>query len=234
MTDFWAGQRLLVVTPHADDEAYGCGGTIAKVKAAGGEVFVIVASVGDLRHCGSVGTVTGETRAAELKAAMEYLQVDGYEILFTDGESHLRLDTIPRRDLVALLERDAKYSIDKVRPTALILPAPSYNQDHGAIFDAGFTACRPHRREDKHFIDLVLTCDSVQLGWGQAAFHPDVYVDISEYLGAKLDALAFHKSQLRPAPDPGSLQNVERLARLRGADIGVDAAEAYECHRIAL
>src|SRR5205807_3793661 len=87
MTDFWAGQRLLVVTPHADDEAYGCGGTIAKVKAAGGEVFVIVASVGDLRHCGSVGTVTGETRAAELKAAMEYLQVDGYEILFTDGRS---------------------------------------------------------------------------------------------------------------------------------------------------
>jgi len=116
----------------------------------------------------------------------------------------------------------------------LILPAPSYNQDHGAIYDAGFTACRPHRREDKHFIDLVLTCDSVQLGWGQAAFHPDVYVDISEYLGAKLDALAFHKSQLRPAPDPGSLQNVERLARLRGADIGVDAAEGYECHRIAL
>ncbi len=234
MSDFWAGQRLLVVTPHADDEAYGCGGTIAKVKAAGGEVFVIVASVGDLRHYGSAGMVAGETRAAELKAAMEYLQVDGYEILFTDAESHLRLDTVPRRDLVALLERDAQYSIDKVRPTVLILPAPSYNQDHSAIFEAGFTACRPHRREDKHFINLVLTCDAVQLGWGQAAFHPDVYVDISEYLGAKLDALAFHKSQLRPAPDQGSLPNVERLARLRGADIGVDAAEAYECHRIAL
>jgi LmbE family N-acetylglucosaminyl deacetylase len=234
MSDFWAGQRLLVVSPHADDEAYGCAGTIAKVKAAGGEVFVIVASVGDLRHYGSRDVITGEIRAAELKDALEYLKVDGYEILFTDAESHLRLDAVPRRDLLALLERDARYAIDKVRPTVLILPAPSYNQDHEALFHAGFTACRPHRREDKPFINLVLTCDATQLGWGRAPFHPDFYVDISEYLGAKLNALAFHKSQLRPAPDPGSLQNVERLARLRGAEIAVEAAEAFECHRVVL
>ena len=145
-----------------------------------------------------------------------------------------RLGVPDHEALVALLERDAKYSIDTVRPTVLVLPAPSYNQDHEALFKAGFTACRPHRREDKPFIDLVVSCDAVQLGWGDAAFHPDFYVDISDYLGAKLDALAFHKSQLRPPPDPGSLENVERLARLRGAEIAVEAAEAFECHRVVL
>lgn len=231
----WARQRLLVVAPHADDESYGCAGTIAKVKAAGGEVYVIVGSVGDLQHYSSGRpVVTGETRAEELRASMVLLGVDGYEILFTDADSHLRLDAMSQRDLIALLERDATYAIDKIRPTGIILPAPSYNQDHTALFRAGFAACRPQLRDHKPFIDLVLTCDGVQLAWRETPFRPTVYVNISEHLSAKLDALACHKSQVRPAPDPGSLQNVERLARLRGAEIGVDAAEAFECYRMVL
>ncbi len=235
MSDFWAKQRLLVVAPHADDEAYGCAGTMAKVKASGGEVYVIIASVGDLQHYGSGDRiVTGETRAEEVRAALELLKVDGHEILFTDPRSHLRLDALPRRDLMALLERDATYAIDKVRPTALILPASSYNQDHEALFQAGFAACRPQLREHKPFIDLVLTCDAPQLRWRTAAFHPNFYVDISEYLGIKLDALACHRSQLRPSPDPASPSNVRRLAELRGAEIGVDAAEGFECLRMTL
>jgi len=141
---------------------------------------------------------------------------------------------MPRRDLIARLEREATYAIDKVRPTVLVLPAPSYNQDHTALFEAGFAACRPHRRDHKPFIDVVLACDAVHLGWRQTPFRPTVYVDISEHLSAKLDALACHASQVRPAPDPGSLANVERLARLRGAEIGVDAAEGFECYRMVL
>jgi len=232
---FWARQRLLVIAPHADDEAYGCAGTIAKVKASGGQVYVIIASVGDLQHYGAGDpTVTGETRAAEVRAALEVLKVDGHEILFTDPHSHLRLDAMPRRDLMALLERDAKYAIDKVHPTALILPASSYNQDHEALFHAGFAACRPQFREHKPFIDLVLACDAPQLSWRMTAFHPNFYVDISEHLSAKLDALACHRSQLRPTPDPASLSNVKRLAELRGAEIGVDAAEGFECYRMVM
>jgi LmbE family N-acetylglucosaminyl deacetylase len=233
--EFWASQRVLVIAPHADDEAYGCAGTIAKVKAAGGKVYVLCASVGDLRHYSSESpAVSGTTRADELRASMEILGVDGYEILFTDAGSHLRLDAISRRDLMALIERDSAYAIDRVRPTVIVLPAASYNQDHEALFAAGFAACRPHLRDQKPFVNMVLACDAVQLGWRPTPFHPNVYVDISEYLGAKLDALACHKSQLRPAPDPGSLANVERLARLRGAEIGVDAAEGFECYRIVL
>ena len=50
MDDFLKKQRLLVISPHADDEAYGCAGTIAKIKDLGGEVYIMVKSVGDLKH----------------------------------------------------------------------------------------------------------------------------------------------------------------------------------------
>ena len=53
--EFLAAQRLLVITPHADDETYGCAGTIARVKALGGEVYVVVASVANVMHYGTAG-----------------------------------------------------------------------------------------------------------------------------------------------------------------------------------
>ena len=44
---------MLVISPHADDETYGCAGTIARVKDLGGEVFVSLISVGSLDHYAS-------------------------------------------------------------------------------------------------------------------------------------------------------------------------------------
>lgn len=232
---FWRDQRVLVIAPHPDDEAYGCGGTMAKVKAAGGEVYVVVGSAGDLQHYSADHPfVSGRQRAAELRRAMEVLGVDGYEILFEDSYRHMRLDTVPQRELVTLLDREARYSIDRVRPTVVILPHPSYNQDHRALFEAGFAACRPHLRQDKPFVRLVLSCEAPQLCWSSAPFHPNFYVDISEFLRVKLEALACHASQLRPPPHHGSLENTERLARLRGSEISVEAAEAFRCHRMVL
>ncbi len=263
----WGRHRLLILAPHPDDETFGCGGLIAKVKAEGGEVYVIVASFADLHHYGMPpegaqvrdpaavrsgarpivadvesrvltrqGTrarmfVSGAQRASELDRAMAVLRVDGYEVLFTDLDTHLRLDAMPRRDLIACIERDARYAIDRIEPTALILPEMSYNQDHEALFKAGFVACRPHLPQDKPFIQLVLSCDAPQLGWNLAAFHPNFYVDITGHLETKLRAHACHRSQLRPPPHHASLENLERLARLRGAEVSVEAAEAYRCYR---
>lgn len=235
VSDFWSRQRVLVVAPHPDDEAYGCAGTIAKVKAAGGQVYVIVGSIGDLhQYAEGRPLVTIDARRHELEQAMAVLGVDGWEVLYTDTERHMRLDGVPRRELVGLLERDSAYALDRIQPTALILPSPSYNQDHEALFNAGFAACRPHLPAHKPFVGLVLSCDGPQLGWSHAPVHPTFYVDISEHLTTKLDALACHVSQLRPEPHHGSLRNAERLARLRGAEISVDAAEAFVCHRMVV
>ena len=39
MDSLLANERLLVIAPHADDETIGCGGLIARTKAAGGKVI---------------------------------------------------------------------------------------------------------------------------------------------------------------------------------------------------
>lgn len=226
------GARVLVIAPHADDETFSCGGTIAKAKALGGEVFVVCGSVGDLAMYGAdEPVVAGSRRADELDAAMSVLDVDGYDVLFSDTDLHMRLDTIPRRDLVTLLERDGRYAIDRVRPDVVILPSPCSNQDHDALFRAGFAACRPHLPDHKAFVPVVLTADQPQLCWSPETFKAMMYVDISEFLDLKLKAHSCHVSQLRPPPHHGSLENLERLARLRGAEVSVEAAEAFQCHR---
>lgn len=227
--------RTLVIAPHADDETFGCAGTIARAKALGGEVYVMVVSVADLSHYSTdYNRVTGETRKSEFEQAMSVLNVDATDVLYTDEHTHMRVDAIPRRDLVARIERDSPLAIDRIQPDVLLFPAVSYNQDHEAVYKAVYAACRPHLPSDKPFVRLVLSYDQPQLSWNHTPFEPNFYVDISEYLELKLQAYRCHASQIRPEPHHASVENVERLARLRGSEVSVAAAEAFECHRLVL
>jgi len=141
--EYLSRQRLLIIAPHADDECFGCAGTMARIKRLGGEVYVLVCSVGDLKHYnGTGGIVAGSTRAEELAQVMEFLRVDDWDILYRDAETHLRLDMIPRRELIAKFERESKLALDRLKPTILAIPTSSYNQDHEAVFRAAFTAAR--------------------------------------------------------------------------------------------
>lgn len=236
MDRFLSEQRLLVIAPHADDETIGCGGLMAKMKDLGGEVFVQVLTVADLDHYdGNAGkTTTGYTRSEELAAAMEVLGVDDFEILIDDPEWHLRLDKMPRRDLINLFERDARLAVDRIHPTMVAIPAPSFNQDHEAVFKAALTACRPHLATLKPFQRLVLVADSPQLAWNDEVFKPNFYVDITDYLNQKLEAFSKHESQQRPAPHMGGLDALRALAEWRGREISVQAAEAYDCMRMVV
>lgn len=227
--------RVLVIAPHADDETFGCGGTMARAKALGAQVYVMVVSVANLEHYSQeYHHVTGSQRYSEFKQAMETIGVDGTDVLYTDDQTHMRVDMLPRRDLVAKIERDSPLAIDTLKPDVLLFPAVSYNQDHEAVYKAVYAACRPHLPGDKPFVRLVLSYDQPQLSWNHTKFHPDVYVDISDYLEVKLAAYRCHVSQIRAEPHHASVENVERLARLRGSEVSVFAAEAFECHRFLL
>jgi len=210
---------------------------MARIKDLGGEVYVIVCSVGDLKHYdGTDGIVQGTKREQELTDVMKYLKVDDFDVLYRDEETHLRLDAIPRRDLIHKIEQESKLSYDRLKPTMVALPVSSYNQDHEAVFRAAFTAARPGVRSIKPFQPLVIGYNNTSLFWSleREKFHPNFYVDISNYLEQKLTALSMHESQMRDSIHHSSVQNVEYTARLRGSEISVEAAEGYMVFRHVL
>jgi N-acetylglucosamine malate deacetylase 1 len=246
--DFLGRQRLLVISPHADDETYGCAGTMARVKALGGEVYVVLASVADLVHYGTEGEraaagdapdgtvavagkklVTQRTRLEEFESVMKLLGVDDWEVLFTDAATHLALDTVPRKQLVGLLEAEGRLSIDALRPTMVMIPALSYNQDHEALYRACVTATRPGAAGEKHTVPFVLAYDNTSLFWSpeRQRFHPSLYVDVSDHLDVKIEALRMHASQVRAPLYHGSPEGLELATRVRGREIGVEAAEGF-------
>ena len=110
--EFLSKQRILVISPHADDETYGCAGTIARIKDLGGEVFVSLISVGSLEHYASTTTAPpcagspAKPAFASSRDVMKLLKVDDWDVVYTDDAVHLALDTIPRKELVRLIERD--------------------------------------------------------------------------------------------------------------------------------
>ena len=234
--EFWARQKLLVITPHADDEIFGCAGTMAKCKDAGGQVFVICVTVADLVQYDMANpNVRGSTRKQEFLKGMETLRVDDAAILFEDEETHLRLDKMGRRDLIHAICRGCPLGIDHLRPTMVALPSISYNQDHEALFRAGFTACRPHT-DASGFPRTVLAYDSPTHFWNieRDKFHPNLYVDISKYVDVKLAAARCHQSQLREPPHFLSLEMLERQMYMRGQEICVKAAEAFCSYRLVV
>jgi LmbE family N-acetylglucosaminyl deacetylase len=217
--------RVLVISPHADDEVLGCGGMMAALSAAGASVHVLYLAVDGMHHFGLSEATTYAGRLTEIERVAEILGFS-YDIAFGDQDLTERLDTLPRRDMVDLFQ-DA---MNHHRPDLLLLPSfADYDQDHRAVFDAGFAAARPIAQQfGKWLVPHVFLYEMSKIQWAAEPLpRSTAYYDITEHLSHKLEALRAYKSQYRPVPHIRSSESVTALAVLRGAEMGVHHAEAF-------
>ena len=232
MTINYKNKKLLVIAPHPDDEVLGCGGLISKVKTGGGKVHVLCFTVGNIKQYG--GTSNSEKRILEMKKVMKYLKVDSFDLAWAGDEYHLKLDKVPQKDLINTIEK-GDVSLSTVKPDILAIPfIGSTNQDHVAVAKASFTACRPVKNNGKDITKIVLSYEQPETNWTRKRFHPNFYVDISKELKKKINALSLYSSQVRSKNHPRTPRVIENIAKLRGTEIGVKYAEAYECHRLII
>jgi len=221
---------VLVLAPHADDEVLGCGGLMASLSRRDVEVHVVYAAVDGSRHYGLDGTTTYPQRVAEIEDASRLLGFS-YEIAYGDKGLMMELDTLPRRELVDRFQ-DA---MDQRRPDLVLLPSGAdYDHDHVAVFAAGFAAARPiPERFGKRLVPHVLTYEMSKIQWAAEPLpRSTAYHELDEQgLQAKQDAIACYRTQARPSPHIRSPESVTALAVLRGAEVGVAYAEAYEVLR---
>ena len=231
MIDF-GNARLLILSPHPDDETLGCGGLIRRIKKAGGEVYVMIFTYGDEAQYG--GFSEKNTRLTELENVMSFLEVDDFEVLLAGEKYHLMLDQIPEKILLDKIEKESKLSLNHLKPNIVALPAGgSYNVDHVATYKAGFTALRPSPHNLKAYCPLVLTYDDLCF-WSHDKFSGNLFINIEDEIQDKLQALSLYKSQMREDPHERSIKNIDNYHSILGRSQGIKYAEQFVINRFFL
>ena len=218
---------VLVVVAHPDDEVLGCGGTIARHADAGDQVQVLIVAEGatsrqDQRDRLQAGDELF-TLAQAAQTAGSILGAAGVELLDLPDN---RLDSLHRLDLIKRIEQH----IDRHQPQLVYVHhAGDVNVDHRRLHEAVVTACRPTPGHPvKRLLSFeVASSTEWQPPGSSSAFQPNWFVDISEQWQLKRAALEAYASEMRPWPHARSIDAVEHLARWRGAQVGVEAAEAF-------
>lgn len=219
-------KTVLVVAAHADDEALGCGGTIARHVAEGDTVHAVFLADG-ISSRQSVDAKALSQRQAAAEQARQILGIASHTFL---GLPDNRLDAMPLIDVIQPLEQ----VIRQISPQVIYTHHyGDLNVDHRVAHQAVMTACRPQPGCGVREIYAFEVMSSTE--WASAGlmpFLPNMFVDISGFLPTKLKALQAYALEMRPAPHSRSTEHLSALARHRGCCVGVDAAEAFMVLRV--
>lgn len=212
--------KVLVIAPHPDDEVLGCGGVMARHADQGAEVSVLAVT----RGAPDIYPPEEEDELRqELRAAHNILGVSSVHFLDFPAP---KLDTIPGYKLADAISG----VIRSLQPNIVYLPhRGDIHADHLAVYQATLVAVRPINDCSVRQLLCYETLSETEWAspFGDEAFIPNVFIDITNYLERKLRAMVCYQSQLKQPPHPRSLQALESLARLRGATVSLPAAEAF-------
>lgn len=224
-------RKILVVAPHADDETLSMGGTIARYRSEGHDVRVaIMTGPGDKPHplwpIDSWDVVRNE-------ACLAMKQLGEPEIVFYNLPAVTLVD-----GPVFEVNKVVAEAITTYAPNELYIPYyHDLHQDHRAISYAALVAARGYNASGKsiELIAMYETPTETNLFHASLAptFDPNFHVRIDGFLSSKLAAWAEYKSQHQEGYTPRSPAALEAMAKVRGAHVGIEAAEAFMVLRLS-
>jgi len=137
-----------------------------------------------------------------------------------------RFDTVALIDIIKTIEKVK----EEVKPD--IIYTHHYgdlNIDHRITFDAVMTAARPVQGESVKEIYSFEIPSSTEWYFSSTKnyFMPNVFMDISETIEKKLQALKEYKSEVRQFPHPRSPEAIKSIAKKWGSNSGLKYAEAF-------
>ena len=219
-------KSILVVVAHADDEALGCGGTIARHVAEGDCVHLVVMADGATSRIEATN-VNVEHRKAVMENAIKIL---GITEVFSLGLPDNRMDSIPLLEIV----QDLEPIIQRISPSVIYTHHyGDLNIDHRQTYEAVMTACRPLPGSTVKEIYGFQVLSSTEWSAPQnTPFLPNLFVNINEQLSIKIRALQAYGEEMCPVPHSRSVEHAEVLAQHSGYNIGIQAAEEFVVYRI--
>jgi len=213
--------NILVVTAHPDDAEIFCGGVIRKYVKKGHRVKLIVCTRG---ATGSPTLSRDEIAKIRKKEAISSSKVLGAEIVFLDYEDGYFFYNAESVTRMIDIFREFKADIVFTH-----YPEPYANKEHDVVSrivsDALQFVFIPNVKTDHNPIKEVPYLYYFETISG-VRFDPEEYVDITEDMGIKREAISKHQSQfVWMGIDLSDL--VTTKAKFRGYQCGCKYAEAF-------
>lgn len=144
---------------------------------------------------------------------------------------NIRLNTVPHVELVQFIEK----VIAEVQPDIIFTHFPyDVNDDHQQVSKACQAAFRLFQRREEikpvetlYFMEILSSTEWV-LPVNGNSFNPDIFIEVGEELiDIKIDALSQYRGVMRKYPHSRSKEVLKGIAAYRGAQAGLEYAEAF-------
>ena len=218
--------KYLLVVAHPDDETLGAGASIWKWSREGHDVDVCI--------------MCTEAKARAFRPSDEELGDDtsesnkflGVNHIYKGSFPNIEMNIVPHLKLVQFIESAIKES----EPDIVITHHPAdTNNDHLQTSMACQEAIRLFQRrpEVKRIREFwymeVPSCTEWAINSAMNLFRANCYIEVGKVgVEAKVKALSMYRGVMRPYPHPRSAEYITGLAAVRGAQWGLDYAEAFE------
>jgi LmbE family N-acetylglucosaminyl deacetylase len=232
MTDF-IPQCVMSINAHPDDQDYTVAGTLARWVNAGSQVISVVITNGDAGNNDPTKDKCYKPELAKLRqgeqlAANRILGIQETVFMgYPDGILQATLDL--RRDLTRLIRRYKPDVVVAGDPTVRFYGKNYMNHpDHRAAADAACDAVFPSAGTRLIFPELLaegLEPHNVKRVYLHGPLKADTWVDISETIEVKIEALLQHTSQIDDKE--GTAKMIREWAAEAGKVSGFKYAEDY-------
>lgn len=202
--------RILVMAPHTDDGEFGCGGSISRWVDEGKKVYcACFSSAGKSVPKGMPKDILKK----EIREATRLLGIP---------PQHLVLLNYPVREFPDYRQKILEDMIrlgNELKPELVLLPSTNdTHQDHQTVSQEGFRAFKK--------ISII----GYEMPYNNLNFSTNLFVALqAKHLRKKTEALKCYRSQADRAY--ATTDFITSLARVRGTQIGIKYAEAFEVIR---
>ncbi|MDP9607919.1 PIG-L deacetylase family protein [Streptomyces hygroscopicus] len=217
-------RSVLAVAAHADDEVLGAGGTLAAHIHAGDRVHLLVLSASAASRPGGG---RDQVRAHRAGCVGKVAALFGAEVEIADFPDNA-FDTAPRLTITQTIEA----AVARFKPQIVYTHSTAdLSLDHRITAEAVAAATRPQPGSTVTTVLAWEVRSATEWGTGDP-FRPTWFQPLTaQDLAVKEQALEIYASEMRPWPHTRSARAVLAAAHVRGAQVGYEAAEAFEVVR---
>lgn len=212
--------KLLVVSPHPDDETLGAGGTLLRYKKEGHQIYWL--NITDMKTSDGWNEKQVIHRQKQLKRINEFYSFDGfYNLAFPPT----KLKSMEEGEIITNIRR----VFDKVRPEWIMIPSRyDAHSDHLVVYDCCMACAKTFRAPYVKRITAMEIISETDYGFRKERFHPNLFIDISNEMEKKLEAMKIYDTEIEEVPFPRNLENLRAIGTVHGGCCACRYAETFE------